>query len=173
MTRRFRSLFPGLLLLAVGGWLLAQNLKVPLPDIRSLWPAFPIIGGMALLGDYFASGRQDSGKVFVGVAAILVGAFFFMFTLGYWSWGSMEQSWPLFVLIGSVAFFAQWLAEPSRRSVLLPAVIALAVGLSFLPATSGLLPDTLARQILQLWPLALVIAGVVLLAQSVIRRGDS
>ena len=67
-----------------------------------IWPLFPILGGLAALAGYLLSGFRDSGLVFLGVGAVLVGLFFFGFTLGYWEWSDMARLWPVFVLIGGV-----------------------------------------------------------------------
>jgi hypothetical protein len=160
----------GLILIALGGWLLAQNLGVQLPDLTALWPAIPILFGLNLLVRYFAGGRQDSGQVFLGVVAALVGAFFFAFTLGYLGWGQMEQYWPVFVLIGGVAFLLQWIVDPSRRGLLVPAVIALVIGFVFLAPVLGLFDSALVRQAVQYWPVALILAGLLVLVSSLSRR---
>ncbi len=158
------SFIPGLILIVIGGWFLASNLGVRLPDLSALWPAFPLIGGLAAILDHFRGGRRDSGKIFVGVAAAGVGAFFFLFTLGRLEWAQMGDYWPVFVLIGSAAFFAQWLADPARRGLLVPAAIALAVGLIFLPETRRFLNPAVTEQLIQFWPLALIVIGLLILA---------
>ncbi|MBI2975603.1 MAG: hypothetical protein HYZ35_02510 [Chloroflexi bacterium] len=172
MTRYRSSLIPGLVLILIGGWLLAENLHLPLPGMDQMWPAFPLIIGMATFIRYFTEGRRDSGQVFVGVAAALVGAFFFPFTFGRLSWGQMEEYWPVFALIGGVAFLAQWAVAPSRRGLLIPALIGLAVGLAFLPSTLGLLNPAVAKQIRQLWPLALIAGGLMLLLSGFATRDN-
>ena len=161
--RRRGSFIPGLILILIGGWFLAANLGVRLPDLSALWPIFPLVGGLAAIFDYFRGGRHDSGKIFVGVAAVGVGVFFFMFTLGRLEWAQMSNYWPVFVLIGSAAFFAQWLVDPSRRGLLVPASIALVVGLIFLPETRRFLSPVVRDQLIQLWPLALIVLGLLIL----------
>ena len=163
MTQR-SSLIPGLILIAIGGWFLAGNLGVRLPDIAALWPLLPLIGGVSSLIDYFRTGRRDSGKVFFGVAALGVGVFFFMFTLGQLRWAQMGDYWPVFLLIASAAFLAQWLVEPARLGLLVPAAISLAIGLIFMPEVRRLLNNTVVDQLVKLWPLALIIAGLAVLA---------
>jgi hypothetical protein len=163
MTRR-SSLIPGLILIAIGGWFLAGNLGVRLPDITALWPLLPLVGGLSSLIDYFRTGRRDSGKVFFGVIAIGVGVFFFMFTLGRLRWEQMGQYWPVFLLIASGAFLAQWLVEPNRWGILVPAAISLLIGLIFMPEVRRLLNPSVTDQLIKLWPLALIIAGLAVLA---------
>ena len=139
MSTRRGAIIPGLFLILLGGWFLAQNLGVPLPQIGQLWPAFPLVFGLAMVVRYFAEGRREDGLVFIGVAGALVGAFFFAFTLGPLEWAQMRDFWPVFVLIGSAAFFAQWLTQPRNFGLLVPAVLALGVGGGFLMANTGAL----------------------------------
>ncbi|MBI5081063.1 MAG: hypothetical protein HZB17_07140 [Chloroflexi bacterium] len=44
--KNYRALIPGLVLILIGGWFLAQNLGVLLPDIWNLWPGFIVLGGV-------------------------------------------------------------------------------------------------------------------------------
>jgi hypothetical protein len=151
------------LLVLLGGWLLAQNLGVQLPGLDTLWPAFPLIFGLAFLMQYLLGGRREEGLVFVGVAGALLGVFFFAFTLGRLRWGDMERWWPMFVLIGGAAFLAQWLVNPRNRGLLVPATIAVLVGGVGLLLTLGLASQSLVEQVTRLWPLALILAGLMLL----------
>ena len=169
MSNRRGAIIPGLFLIFLGGWFLAQNLGVPLPQLQTLWPAFPLIFGLAMLVRYFADGRREDGMVFSGVAAALVGAFFFAFTLGPLDWGQMGDYWPVFVLIGSAAFFAQWLTQPRNFGLLVPAVLALGVGGIFLLANIGALDRTMVEQLVKFWPVLLILAGLSTLASYFLR----
>ncbi len=172
MSQRRGAILPGLILILVGGWLLAQNLGVALPGLDQLWPAFPLIGGLAFILQFFLGERKDDGLIFVGVAAALVGAFFFAFTLGPLSFdeGDMAGWWPVFVLIGAAAFLAQWLVRPRQWGLLVPAGLALLVGLIALAATQRRFSPELLEQIVRLWPLTLIIGGLASLASYLIGR---
>ena len=82
MNKRRGAIVPGLMLVLLGAWLLAQNLAVDVPGIDQLWPAIPLVFGIGFLAQYFVGGRQEEGMVFVGVAGALVGGFFLAITLG-------------------------------------------------------------------------------------------
>lgn len=163
MPNRRRALLPGLLLMLLGAWLLARNLGWPVPGLDQLWPAIILLFGLGFVGQYLAGGRRDEGLVFSGVAATLTGAFFLTITLGYLAWGDLGRLWPVFVLIGGAAFLAQWLAKPAERGLLVPALMALAVGGVALVFTLGLLNPALAEQAARLWPLGLIVLGLGLL----------
>jgi hypothetical protein len=170
MSNRRPAIIPALFLIALGAWLFAQNLHVPLPSWDQAWPALLIFLGLAFILQFFLDRRVDTGLVFVGTAATLLGVFFFAFTLGYYHWGNMGRYWPVFVLIGSAAFFAQWLARPGERGLLLPAFLALVVGGVALPITLQAINPALADLIVKLWPAGLILLGLALLVSAFQRR---
>jgi len=170
MSNRRPAIIPALFLILLGAWLLAQNLGVPLPGWDSAWPGLLVFFGLAFLLQFFLGDRRDSGLIFVGVAATLVGAFFFAFTLGYYHWTDMSRYWPVFVLIGSAAFFGQWLAQPRDRGLLVPAFLALVVGGVALPITLQAVNPALAELIIRFWPVVLVLLGLGLLVSVFQRR---
>ena len=131
-----------------------------------IWPLFPVLGGLAFLVWYVLTGFKDAGLVFIGLGALLVGLFFFGFTLGIWEWGQMGDLWPVFPLIGGVAFVALFVAERGRDigtlGVGLAALIVGVVGLAF---TYGLVSGNIWR----LWPVLLILMGVLSLAGGLLR----
>ena len=167
MRNRSGAIIPGLLLIALGAWLLAGTLGVRLPSLATLWPVALIVFGLAFLVQFFAGGRRSEGLVFTGVAAALLGGFFLAITLGLLNWNDAGRLWPVYVLIGGLAFLAQWLARPSERGLLVPAVLALAVGGATLVLALGLVRADVADQIIRLWPLVLIVLGFGLLGSYV------
>ncbi len=168
MPRR-NALTPGLLLILFGAWMLAQNLGLPLPGLEVLWPVIPLVFGLGFLVQYFVGGRKDEGLIFVGVAATLTGAFFLEFTFGRLHWDEMRRYWPVFVIIGGLAFLCQWFVNRSQRGLIIPAALALIVGLVAVVFTLNLAGPALTEQIGKLWPLALILAGLGLLASHFFR----
>ncbi len=166
MTRdRLTVVWTGLGLIGFGvAFLVAQ-----LTGWDQVWPIFPILGGLAFFIGYAASGFRDGGLVFVGTGAILVGLFFFGFTLGRWEWEEMSRLWPVFPLIGGVAFLALFLAERTARDVgvlgvSLAALIVGGVGLAY---THG----KVTGDIVKLWPLLLILVGLTALVNALFQRG--
>lgn len=122
-----------------------------------IWPLFPVLGGLGLLVAYLLTGSKDEGLVFLGVLALLVGLFFFGFTLGFWEWSQMATLWPVFPLIGGVAFVALFFAQRSRDlGALGVGCAALIVGIVGLAFTYGLVGSDIWR----FWPLLLILMGV-------------
>lgn len=173
MPKQRSAIIPGLLLVLIGGWLLAQNLGVALPGLQDLWPAIILLFGLSMLAQFFAGGRKDEGLVFVGMASTLLGAFFMSITLGPLTWGDLGDYWPVFPLIGGIAFLAQWLVRPSERGLLIPAGMGLIVGTVALLFTVGNLDPGLAGQIARLWPVLLILAGLGMLVSFMRRPGSS
>lgn len=175
MNNRRGAIVPGLVLIALGIWFLADSLGLNLPGLGDLWPIFPLGAGLAFLVQYFIGGRQEEGLIFSGVAGVLTGALFFAITLGPLDWGDLGELWPLFPLIAGVAFLAQWLVKPGERGLLVPAGLGLAVGLVGLLFTLNLLGSAVAEQLGRLWPVVLILLGLGLLISYLLggRRNSS
>ncbi len=85
-----------------------------------------------------------------------MGLFFFGFTLGYWEWADMSWLWPVFPVIGGVAFVALFFAERGKDAGTLGVgCAAFVVGIVGLAVTLGFL----GKEIVRFWPLLLVTPG--------------
>lgn len=123
-----------------------------------IWPVFPLLGGLAFLVGYVASGFRESGFVFVGVLASLIGLFLFGFSMDIWAWEEMSRLWPIFPLIGGMAFAALFVAERARDAGTLGVgCAATVVGIVGLGVTYGYV----GADVWRLWPLLLVLAGII------------
>ena len=164
MTRkRSEVLWLGLGLIGLGTALLVATLV----GWDSIWPAFPLLGGLFFYCAYVDSGFQDEGLAFAGTLAVLIGVFFFGFTLGFWEWEAMERLWPVFILILGLAFLALFLAQRRGRdwgalSLGLVAVVAGGVGLAITHKALG-------TQVVKYWPVLLVLVGLFSLVQALSR----
>jgi hypothetical protein len=161
--RNLSTVWGGLSLIALGiAFLVAQSI-----GWDRIWPLFPMLGGVAFFVAYAVSEEKDPGMIFLGTGALLVGLFFFGFTLGVWEWGEMSVLWPVFPLIGGVAFLAFFFAQGWSRDpgLLGLSLAALAVGVVGLLITHELL----GRDIVKYWPLLLVLVGATGLLTGLLR----
>jgi len=165
------TIVPALFLILLGAYFLLQEMGIAIYDWDVIWPVLPIAVGLASLGSYAFSERRDPGQVFVGIAATLVGLAFFFITLGPLEYEDLGTWWPIFVLIGSVAFLAQWIAARFRDwGALFLSLVALVVGGAGLAITLQLLgPET--RELLpKLWPVILILGGLMALLRGLFNR---
>ena len=155
-----KRIFPGLLLIIAGGYLLALNFGMQVPDIGSLWPVFPTMLGIFLLFEALTDNRD---AIFPATLFILTGIFCFMFTLGYLPWQDMSTLWPVLLLIMGLSFlllfFVRW-----EWGLLVPTAIFSGTGLIFLGINLGYLNETVFSYLWRLWPLVLILLGVSLIA---------
>jgi hypothetical protein len=75
----------------------------------------------------------------------------------------------MFIVIGGVAFLAQWLVRPRQWGLLIPMSLALLVGGGLLLINTGALQRELAEQLFKFWPVALILAGLSTLASAILR----
>lgn len=158
----------GLSLLLVGGWLLAIEFGTPLKGFSEMWPVILVLFGFSMLIQYATEGRKQSGLVFVGTIALLTGIFLSFFTLhvGQLSWPDMVNYWPVFPLTIGVAFMVLYLTSGMRQQALLiPAFSVGGLGIFALPFTLGVIRGTVFSQVVQLWPLLLLLIGLALLVR--------
>ncbi|MCA9931449.1 MAG: hypothetical protein KC419_23345 [Anaerolineales bacterium] len=160
------SVFGGLIVIAIGVWFLMASLGVNLPNIGNLWPIFPTIGGLAFLFAYVTGSEKDPGFLIPGVGGFLVGLFFFLFTFGIYEWAEMGRLWPVFPLIGGIAFLAMYLAVRDG-GLLVPAFGGIGVGVVGLLFT---LTGVSLAWIGTYWPVILIVVGLIILAQNLFGR---
>ena len=163
----------GLIMIAIGGWFLLRTLGFRLPGMGQMWPIFPTLVGLSMfVGWLFTPDkRANHGIMIPATINVLVGLFFFGFTLGILRWGDMGFLWPVFPLIVGIAFFVAWVFSLfSNWGLLIPAGITATVGivgLGFtLSAQSGLF-----AWIIRFWPLALIALGVLVLFGGLLSSG--
>ncbi|HYO49607.1 MAG TPA: DUF5668 domain-containing protein [Chloroflexia bacterium] len=129
----------------------------------TIWPAFPMLAGVLVLVQSATTGdaNRRAGMVMGGMIPLLIGVFFFTFTLGLFSWGDMATLWPMFPLIVGVAFFARNLAsDREENNFLLPGAILTGVAMVLLAVLQLGGPYGVTAK---LWPIFLIIAGVLML----------
>lgn len=167
--KRKGTVLLALLLIALGGYLLLAELGLAVPGWHRVWPIFPLAAGLFLLFGYLFEGRRDPERVFFATALTLVGAFFLTITLGPLTYAGLSAWWPVFVLIGGVAFLAQWAAAGFRDwDALFLALVALSVGGARLAITRQLLGPQTGELLPRLWPLALILAGLMALLRGLL-----
>lgn len=163
-SNRSGNIIGGLVLITIGIWFLLSALGLRLPGIGRFWPIFPTLAGLAFIIAYFR--QRDAGFLIPGVAAFLTGLFFFLFTLGRVDWSQMGRLWPVFPLIGGLAFLATYLSERDA-GLLFPAVGGIAVGVIGLFFTLGGLS---LAWLGTFWPVILILVGILILGQNLFGR---
>jgi hypothetical protein len=169
--RRSRALMAPLLLglglITVGAWFAIDTFLLRLPGPDRLWPVAPMLFGFAMIGSFVLGGLRDPARVFPGMAALLAGGFFLLFTLGPLDWDQMAALWPVFPLLGGVSFFWTWLACFGRHNgLLVPAALGIGtgvIGLFFTLTPLGPLMVTVA------WPLILIGVGALMVTGVALR----
>jgi hypothetical protein len=148
-------------------------------SIDELWPGFLVLGGLAFWLQYLFGGTRDPGYVFVGTAALLLGLFFFLFTLnvelpfefenlsGPIDWDDNEFLWPAYPIIGGIAFVLLGILGRDRGALGV-GLVAIAVGAIAFLFTLGRAEDL--KEIGRFWPVLLILIGGVALLQPVFRR---
>ncbi len=173
MRKRRGMMVPGIILILLGFFFLLQQFTAGLLGWDRIWPVFPTLAGLAALAGWLFSDPRDPGLLFVGTGSTLVGLFFFPFTFGVFEWGDMERLWPAFPIIGGLAFLALFAGSRFRDwGAAGVGCVAVLVGVVAFGFTLFSLPRDLGSTLLKLWPLALVLIGVIGLLTGLRQRRD-
>jgi len=159
-------LVPGTGCLLVGGFFFLITLgPFYWSDMERLWPFFVTAVGLVFLVRFAASWATGWGWLIPGVGLLLLGIFFFLFTIGPLAWYEMDVWWPVFPLIVGLAFLAAWGAARWPVELLIPAGVFLGAGVLGLALTFGKI-DWIANG----WPVVLILLGLWMIVHSLIGR---
>ncbi|HEY76185.1 MAG TPA: hypothetical protein G4O00_08390 [Thermoflexia bacterium] len=156
--------FLALVLIAVGCYFLLVQLRLGIPTVDQIWPAFPLVWGITSLITYFRSDRKAESRVFWGTALVLSSLFLFLISMGDQDYSVLRTWWPVFVAIVGIAFLALWLAQGLRDwEILFLAIFGLIFGGGALVVNLQLLGPNTAEELSRLWPALLILVGALLL----------
>ena len=113
--------------------------------------------------------QVSNGATVAGIILIVLGIVFFVVTLGAFdlTWSNMGTLWPVFPIIVGLAFVAGYFAGGREEPGLLwAAAIIGGIGLVFLFITGTAVGYGVLAQ---LWPIALIILGLLMLVPRIRR----
>lgn len=169
MTKKRDHLFGGIVLILIGFWFLLENFGYDLPGIGKMWPAFPLLGGLAMIVSYLRNrADRDPGMLIPGCGTFFVGIFFLVITLGPLRWRDLDEYWPAFPLIFGLAFLATFVFDRAHRpGFLVPALLGILIGtFGFIYTLWGVSYAWLWRA----WPAVLIVIGAVLIVRGMLGR---
>jgi hypothetical protein len=162
-----RLLIAVLVLILLLLWFLAGRLP-PILAVDHMWPILLVGGGGFSLWVYFGCPAQPTGRLLAGLLALGLGCYFFLFTLeirlpvlGRFQWRRLGEFWPGFIIVVGLAFVGQYILGGFKaRDALAAGLLILALGGVAFAFSLGFLSAVLGRQLLNLWPLALIGLGL-------------
>ncbi|NIM20156.1 MAG: hypothetical protein GTO51_07980 [Candidatus Latescibacteria bacterium] len=158
MARERQKQILGVILVIIGLLFLFVSNHILL-GWEDVWPLFPLLGGAFFLKLY--SVRKESELLFVGTAFLLIGVFFILFTFHILDWTDMGALWPTFPLIGGISFLAVFATRAHPTSPLIVGIAAVFFALVGYLYTGSVISKRAADPFVRLWPLILVVAGIV------------
>ena len=152
------SIVGGVLLIALGlVFFVVTQTNVSL-EWGKIWPMFVVLAGVPQMVRAFQTDnpRVRGGLVLGGTIPILLGVYFFCAMNGILSWGL----WPVYPLILGVAFLAAYLASGLvENRYLIPGIVLSITGVVFM----GIVVLSDYSIMGKIWPIFLVIGGIILL----------
>jgi hypothetical protein len=147
------SIVPGLILIFIGIVAVLNNFEAINLDWEVLWTYFILLLGLIFwLG--FIFDRSKDGLIMPGTILLTYGIILNL----HMRFGNMDILWPFFILGPAFGFYAMYLLGKRDRGLLIPAVILTIIGSIFLLQSYS--------YIRYVWPLVLVVLGVLLLLRN-------
>ena len=140
-----------------------------------LWPAIPFLLGLFLLRLFVA--QRKPGQLFLGSFLVQYGVFFFLFTSGIRPWESMESLWPTIPLMTGISLLAVSGVVESASSALVIGLFFVIFSVVSYLSESGAIASRMSEPFVRIWPMALVLAGVLVFLRArgarISGRGES
>jgi len=160
-----KTFLTGLTLVLIGVWLSLRNFGIIDLSFEHLYPIALLLCAGGLF--YSVKKRGESAALFPATIFLTLGAFFLLRNYDFLSWKynyyNISEYWPIFPLAFGIAYFSKYLQNKTDRSLLIPAVTLSTLGLVFMLQSVKLF---LCDNFLDLWPLSLVLAGLIIILTS-------
>ena len=169
MEKKKHSLIPGIFLIGLGLWMLADHV----PSIRLIWTDYfyyVLLFCSALL---FAEAirKKNSSPVFLAVITLIIGSFFALRTNGIiFNW--TQPVWPIFPFALGIAFFSLFLIRPQDWGVLIPGALFLFFSISA-GAEAMFDKDLELTDLFSMyWPVVVIVIGIGVVVSGFLVKGQ-
>jgi hypothetical protein len=162
----YRHLMTGMWLILIGIIWLLWNLHM----INWAWMeryGF-ILLGVFLLVRNFVSKKYH---VAVGTFLILIGCFHLYLDAAYEY--QMYHLWPVYLIVGGIAFFLNFVLNTRRWFSLLAALMLIGFGAINLSRSFWFVPHDMIAAVRLYWPLTFVLAGIILLSMALVKNKNN
>lgn len=163
LKRQPGATIAGITLLSASILLILTQLGLPWLNFQRLWPLLLTLVGLSLIAQVVHHAIEAPGQIWMGVTLLLSGLYLCIFSLqvGNLAWISLLSYWPGFLLIAGLAFMVIYLlGDMQDDTLLVPAYLIGGAGLLALPFTLEVIRSPVFQQMLRLWPLAILLAGL-------------
>ncbi len=151
MTKRKNSIVPGIILILIGVYLLAQRLDWPLPDFFEIYPFIFLLLAAASATRLQGWGQREG--VFGTVFFAALGVFFILRNYDFIPY--IYHPWPVWLLAAGLGCLSVFIVAPSQWGMLIPASAFLLFGGAFL-----LREFDIIYNVDRYWPIILIAIGV-------------
>ena len=163
---QYKHLMTGIWLILIGsGWLM-WNFHL----INWAWMeryGFIILGAFLLIKNFISKKHH----VVVGIFLILIGCFHLYLDNEYEY--EMHHLWPLYLILGGIAFFINFILNTRRWFSLVASLTLIGFGAIHLSRAFWFVPYDLVMAVKLYWPLTFVLAGVILLSIALFKKSRS
>ena len=128
--KNITSVVIGIVLILFGALGILSSFDVISLRFYEFWPFILLVVGLIFEIGYFVARAKDPGHLIPGGILITVAAIFIVCVL--LGWHMMELLWPLFIMAPGVGLFQYYIFGGRELGVLIPSLILLGFGGSFI-----------------------------------------
>jgi hypothetical protein len=154
-----KSVITGVALITIGIIFLLPNFTEL--SLRQLWPVLMIGPGILFFVSFLAD-KKSYGLLMPGSILTTLGLLFLFCTIFGWDW--MEELWPFFLIGPGIGFCLMYYLGKKEIGLLVPGIIFTFLGIIFLLHSTDYG---------YLWPIAIIVAGILLILKSRQRNPDA
>lgn len=147
-----KSVVTGVVLIVIGVVFLLPNFTNI--ELRDLWPVLMLGPGILFFLGFIAD-RKNFGLLMPGAVLTTYGLLFLYCTAN--GWHTMRDLWPFYLIGPGIGFFLMYFFGRKETGLLVPGTILILLGAIFLLR---------ATEYENLWPLLIIIAGIILIFKS-------
>lgn len=151
MAKRKNSLVPGIILILIGLYLLANRLDWPIPDFFEIYPFIFLLLAIASATRIRGLGQRDG--VFGTFFFLTLGLFFILRNYDFIPY--IYHPWPIWLIAAGVGCLAVFIVAPSQWGMLIPGSALLLFGGAFM-----LREFDIIYNVDRYWPVILIAIGV-------------
>ena len=167
LQKQKSSIIPGVLLVIIGLWLFIRQFSFFQFYWDKLYPVFLVLLGLLLIAEFWW--HKQSGIVFWGVIAFVVGIFYILRNFELIPYFYADEYWPIFLIAMGIGFVALFLINLKDWGILIPACLFLFFGIGFLFHTLDYSYWGWIEFLNHYWPVVFILIGIVLICNGIFR----
>jgi hypothetical protein len=170
VQKKKNSILPGIFLIFIGLWLFSRQSSYLSFHWDKVYPIFLVVLGLLLISEVFW--RSQTGNIFWGVIALILGIFFILRNFDVIPYFYADEYWPIFLAAIGLGLLLLFLLNPKDWGILVPACLFLFFGVGFFIHMINGSYWGWTDFLMHYWPVIFICIGLTLIFHNIIYPTD-